>query len=202
MASLTAQDVAKYFLAQIDDESGDTISHLKLQKLVYYAQGYHLALTGKPLFRDIIRAWAHGPVVRSVYNSYSKYGSKAIPRPKRVDFSRYSPEQRGLLDEGHMDRLSATSSKVDSASSMYRYQTSGFQNSRRSKAPMMTIRSAIPARSRSLRGMDTRPCRSSRASAAWDRVPRKNFLTFCSVWDNSIILWAICAHVVSTAGLP
>ena len=28
-------DVAKYFLAQIDEEAGDLISNLKLQKLVY-----------------------------------------------------------------------------------------------------------------------------------------------------------------------
>jgi len=32
-------DVAKYFLAQSSEDAGDLISNLKLQKLVYYAQG-------------------------------------------------------------------------------------------------------------------------------------------------------------------
>ncbi len=41
---LSCFDVAKYFLAQADEDAGDLISNLKLQKLVYYAQGFHLAL--------------------------------------------------------------------------------------------------------------------------------------------------------------
>ncbi len=47
---LTAFQIADYFLTLVDDEAGDGLSNLKLQKLVYYAQGFHLALTGKPLF--------------------------------------------------------------------------------------------------------------------------------------------------------
>jgi len=42
-------DVAKYFLAQSSEDAGDLISNLKLQKLVYYAQGFSLALNGRPL---------------------------------------------------------------------------------------------------------------------------------------------------------
>ena len=66
----SAVDVARYFLAQSDDDAGDIISNLKLQKLLYYAQGVTLALTGKPLFSDPIEAWQHGPVVPSVYRLY------------------------------------------------------------------------------------------------------------------------------------
>ena len=36
---LTARDVAGYFLASVDEDSGDNLSNLKLQKLLYYAQG-------------------------------------------------------------------------------------------------------------------------------------------------------------------
>jgi len=99
MGTLTARQVAGYFLAQMDDDSGDTISNLKIQKLVYYAQGFHLAIYGKPLFREPIVAWAHGPVVVSLYHVYSAYEDKAIPKPEAIDFSVYSRTVRKLLDE-------------------------------------------------------------------------------------------------------
>ncbi|MCC8461835.1 MAG: hypothetical protein LN546_01290 [Rickettsia endosymbiont of Ecitomorpha arachnoides] len=42
--TLSCFDVANYFLVLVDREAGDIISQLKLQKLVYFAQGIHLAL--------------------------------------------------------------------------------------------------------------------------------------------------------------
>lgn len=41
---------------------------MKLQKLLYYCQGHHLAWDGVLLFDAKIEAWANGPVVRDVYN--------------------------------------------------------------------------------------------------------------------------------------
>ncbi len=99
MKNLTALDVAKYFLAQLNEESGDTVSNLKLQKLLYYAQGFHLAILGSPLFQEKIIAWAHGPVVQSVYDQYSKHGARAIPKPKLVDFAIYPQKSREVMDE-------------------------------------------------------------------------------------------------------
>ena len=65
---LSCHDVAQYFLAQMDEDAGDLISNLKLQKLVYYAQGFALALHGRPLFRERVEAWTHGaPVVPELY---------------------------------------------------------------------------------------------------------------------------------------
>ena len=47
---LRAEDVARYFLANQDTEHGEPISHLKIQKLCYYAQGIALAILEQPLF--------------------------------------------------------------------------------------------------------------------------------------------------------
>ncbi|GAA6618466.1 Panacea domain-containing protein [Scytonema sp. NUACC26] len=96
---LSCHDVAKYFLAQTDEEAGDLISNLKLQKLVYYAQGFHLALYDEPLFTEPIEAWTHGPVVPEVYHAYKHYASGAIPIPDDIDFSKYDKPTRELLDE-------------------------------------------------------------------------------------------------------
>ncbi len=96
---LTCHDVAKYFLAQADEEIGDLISNLKLQKLVYYAQGFYLALYGKPLFQEAIEAWPHGPVIPELYHTYKVYKSNAIPSPTDVDFSKYDQDTKDFLDE-------------------------------------------------------------------------------------------------------
>lgn len=96
---LSCFDVADYFLSLTDEEAGDLISNLKLQKLVYYAQGFNLALYGKPLFNETIEAWEHGPVVPELYHKYKEYGSCTIPTPKDIDFDKFDKKTRELLDE-------------------------------------------------------------------------------------------------------
>lgn len=92
-------DVAKYFLSKSNEEVGDAISNLKLQKLVYYAQGFSLALLGRPLFDETLEAWMHGPVVPALYRAYKAYGANGIPVPNDLDLSVFSAEQTRLLDE-------------------------------------------------------------------------------------------------------
>ena len=78
----TAEQIASWFLLynnlKVEEEGADSITNLKLQKLLYYAQGCYLALENKPLFNDNIVAWKHGPVVECIYNKYSPYGSSGI----------------------------------------------------------------------------------------------------------------------------
>jgi uncharacterized phage-associated protein len=96
---ITSEQAAEYFLGVSEPEYGDIVSNLKLQKLVYYAQGFHLAIYDKPLFDEPIVKWEHGPVVESLYHEYKKYSSNAIPVPKAVDTSIFSDEQKELLNE-------------------------------------------------------------------------------------------------------
>lgn len=79
MADYTANQVADYFLS-FCKEHGDCLTNLKLQKLVYYAQAWHLALHNKPLFDEKIEAWVHGPVIKSVYNRFKIGGSSPITK--------------------------------------------------------------------------------------------------------------------------
>ncbi|MFC1771109.1 Panacea domain-containing protein [Candidatus Margulisiibacteriota bacterium] len=99
MSNLTALNVSDYFLGCLDEENGDLMSHLKLQKLLYYAQGSSLAIHDKPLFKEKIMAWEHGPVVVEVYDKYKDSGSNALPIPKDIDFKQFGNEIRDLLDE-------------------------------------------------------------------------------------------------------
>lgn len=56
----------------------EPISNLKLQKLLYYEQGYHLAYFGIPLFDEEIEAWKYGPVVPQIYEKYKIHDDRPI----------------------------------------------------------------------------------------------------------------------------
>ncbi|MDR1037284.1 MAG: DUF4065 domain-containing protein [Deltaproteobacteria bacterium] len=60
--------VANWFIGQNQIDQSD-LTHLKLQKMLYFAQGWYLAYRDVPLFEDPIEAWKYGPVVRSVYRA-------------------------------------------------------------------------------------------------------------------------------------
>lgn len=92
-------DVAKCFLYLDDTNEGDGISNLKLQKLVYYAQGFFSAIFGKPLFNEEICAWAHGPVVPALYHQYKLFGSDHIPTPTDFDMSSLTQNEFELVEE-------------------------------------------------------------------------------------------------------
>ena len=91
-------DVADFFVYLANQLEDDQISNLKLNKLLYYAQGTHLARTGKPLFENAIEAWQYGPVVPEVYQKYKACGKNPIPSPDGdIDRSKYSPEELETL---------------------------------------------------------------------------------------------------------
>lgn len=73
----TPQHIANYFLDRAAKE-GSQITQMKLQKLVYIAYGWALALTGRRLFDEPIEAWEHGPVIRSLYDEFKRFGGDAI----------------------------------------------------------------------------------------------------------------------------
>lgn len=58
-------DVAAYIL----DRAG-TMTAMKLQKLVYYSQAWHLAWEEKPMFNEEIQAWSNGPVCPALYEKH------------------------------------------------------------------------------------------------------------------------------------
>ncbi len=94
-----ANDVAIYFLSLSDTQEGEFISNLKLQKLLYYAQGVHLALHNTQLFNENIEAWAHGPVVPEVYRKYKTYGDNPLHLQDTEEVLNFSTNEQEVLDE-------------------------------------------------------------------------------------------------------
>jgi uncharacterized phage-associated protein len=69
--------VANWLIDRNIDDPSD-LTHLKLQKLLYFFQGWHLVYFDFPLFEDNIHAWKYGPVVESVYYELRGYGKDDI----------------------------------------------------------------------------------------------------------------------------
>ena len=78
--------IANYFLTLSEPDVGDGLSNLKLQKLLYYAQGMTLAIMNEELFEDEIYAWNHGPVVEKMYHKFKEYGRDYIKIPENISF--------------------------------------------------------------------------------------------------------------------
>ncbi|MBU0578840.1 DUF4065 domain-containing protein [Patescibacteria group bacterium] len=76
--TIPALNVANYFIQASSQDDEPDLTNLKLQKLLYFAQGQYLAKFNKPLFEDDIEAWEYGPVVKSVYHQFKHCGAFPI----------------------------------------------------------------------------------------------------------------------------
>ncbi|OEH86033.1 hypothetical protein BHU72_14470 [Desulfuribacillus stibiiarsenatis] len=97
---LSIKDVTNFFLCKNIPNSKYEITHLKLQKLLYYAQAWHLAIfDGRPLFDEDFEAWVHGPVNREIYEVYKGYGYNILPVCSSEISLNITEEQKKLLEE-------------------------------------------------------------------------------------------------------
>lgn len=70
--------VTNWFLSQASEEN--PITHLALQKLLYFSQSWNKVLNDEWLFMDDCQAWAHGAVYPEIYLEFKKF--KYLPLPK------------------------------------------------------------------------------------------------------------------------
>jgi uncharacterized phage-associated protein len=87
----TAHDVAAYII-----ERSGSMSAMKLQKLVYYSQAWHLVWEEEPLFQERIEAWANGPVIRELYAEHR--GQFTVDKWPKGNPDDLTPAQKGSID--------------------------------------------------------------------------------------------------------
>jgi len=93
---MTAKTAANFLLYIMSDASDD-LTNMKINKLLYFAQGYYLKKYGVPMFTDVIEAWEHGPVVPEVYAEYKDYGDKPIKSYDSGSVNKVSKEVEDVL---------------------------------------------------------------------------------------------------------
>lgn len=72
-----ARQVANCIL-DIGDRQSVSLTHLALQKIIYFSHGLSYARFGKPLILNRVEAWKNGPVVRELYFSFNRFGDQPI----------------------------------------------------------------------------------------------------------------------------
>lgn len=92
-------DVAAYLINKVNEAEWDDITNLKLQKILYYCQGFSLAILDRPLFSNPIEAWRHGPVIREVYDTYKQYNGNVIDKVSAGDSDALSSKEKELVDD-------------------------------------------------------------------------------------------------------
>lgn len=80
---ITPEDVLRVLLElqSLDEDSGDVITNLKAQKLLYYVQGVALAKLNQPMFQEDFVAWQYGPVIVRLYNELKQFGRNQVELP-------------------------------------------------------------------------------------------------------------------------
>lgn len=99
---INAMEMALYLLSKIGP-----ISHLKLQKLLYYAQAFHIAALDSPAFDEDFEAWMHGPVVRTVWEKMRDFSilndllelTEAGKQLAKTAAEKLSQDQSDLIDD-------------------------------------------------------------------------------------------------------
>lgn len=88
-------DVCDYIIRSMN-EAGESPSVLKMQKLLYYCQAWHLAIFKAPLFKGEFQAWVRGPVSRDVYD---RFINKTMFAPLKEDDVRPSFQNALIQDD-------------------------------------------------------------------------------------------------------
>ncbi|MEW4458993.1 type II toxin-antitoxin system antitoxin SocA domain-containing protein [Roseibium algicola] len=88
--------LADYLICE-SRERGELLTPLKLQKLMYYADAWHLALYDEEITAEQFQAWVHGPVALSQYHRFKDYKWRAID--EEIECPTLSDEMTQHLDE-------------------------------------------------------------------------------------------------------
>jgi uncharacterized phage-associated protein len=109
--SIATMTASAHDIAAAPRERLPGIGVKKLHRLLYYAQGSHIATFDRPLFSESIRAWDMGPVVAELWSDEDR----SEPRPEPHDLGEaelntvgYVASRYGPLSGNQLERLAHT----------------------------------------------------------------------------------------------
>lgn len=155
MASIT--DVATYIL-----ENLESVSTMKLQKLAFYSQAYHLVNDGAPLFPEEFEAWANGPVAPDLFRKHR--GEFVISR------GFFGPLDSGALSEAEKATIDHVLSRLKD------WTGAQLSNLTHSEAPWQEARAGLAPNARS-----TKPITNHRIRTFYETRPQ----------GNPVFVWAV-----------
>ena len=98
--------VVDWFLNNTSEEDG--ITHLALQKILYFVQAWSYVFNGKWMFSETCEAWVHGAVYRSVFDEFRSFKYSTLPRLNTsTSLSAEEIEVLEFVKENYLDIYSA-----------------------------------------------------------------------------------------------
>lgn len=76
----SAYAVANAFIEKAPEHGIKDLTPMKLQKLLYFAQAWHLQVLQEPLLDDHFSRWQFGPVIPAMYHEFKDFGARPINR--------------------------------------------------------------------------------------------------------------------------
>lgn len=73
-----AMSIAKYLILKASERTENDLTNLKLQKLLYFAQGVYSTFQCRSLIDEKFEAWEYGPVIRSVFRGFQEFGNSPL----------------------------------------------------------------------------------------------------------------------------
>lgn len=78
-------EIVSNTFVDIAEQEGNSISPIKMQKLIFFAHGFMLGVFERPLVTDDFYAWSNGPVIPELYRKIKEQYS-----PEVLNFENYS----------------------------------------------------------------------------------------------------------------
>lgn len=110
MANYDALTVANYVVHHALTRKNN-ISHLKLQKILYFIEAHFLVDRGRSLIAEHFEKWKLGPVVPEVYHEYKTFGSRPITRVPSIHSIKFNEEKDDF--EFSVEKFDPTSIDID-----------------------------------------------------------------------------------------
>ena len=97
---MKANQISNYIISLAQNNPEENLTNMKLQKILYYLQGFHLALFNEVLFEEEIEAWKYGPVISKEYYTFKVYGNNSIIVPEtNHSFDYLSDKQKKFINK-------------------------------------------------------------------------------------------------------
>ncbi len=131
-----------HIITHFVNQKGDSVSHKKLQKLLYYVEAWHLVNFDAELLEDNFEAWIHGPVLPELYQKLKVYGFNNLKvineEHDNIDDEILAIIKRNSLTEGQMELIEGVLDRYGSLTSFELELLS------HSEAPWIEARNNIP----------------------------------------------------------
>lgn len=103
----SAMQVANAFIQKAQDGQIPSLTPMKLQKLMFFAQSWYLKRHRQRLIDDNFVRWQYGPVIPSVYYEFANFGANNIDQPATNPFGIISPNLTAT-DDAFIDEVIKT----------------------------------------------------------------------------------------------